>query len=382
MYKNFFPGKRWDDLTKNLCKKLRSETALLTGLPQIGLTSYLKYVEETYENITKDEESIVIFFEIMPGQTKIFHISSKILKLLNYKLAFPKYLQDLSCEESFYEINKRGKGILIILNRFQELKKSPEAMIFLRTLRSVNLVKIRYLLGSDISSLTQPTSFKTAGILASANLYSLPTLNLNEVRDSIRNYKKMFDWSIPLKFSEQVLYLSGGICGLVKYISKSIHDNDKELLGVSRLLQDPAINYKTTEIFESLKKNDLLDRHALDLSKADILHKLGVIDENKKLRIKLLEPLLKKPEDLELQDLNKLLSAQELKLFQLFESDPEKIFSLDEMSNHIWEDQVVTKYSPWAIYKLISNLNNKLPPLGLRIENYRGRGYQLIKIKK
>jgi len=76
------------------------------------------------------------------------------------------------------------------------------------------------------------------------------------------------------------------------------------------------------------------------------------------------------------------LSAQELKLFQLFESDPEKIFSLDEMSNHIWEDQVVTKYSPWAIYKLISNLNNKLPPLGLRIENYRGRGYQLIKIKK
>lgn len=378
MYQLFFPGKRWKAFVGDLCNKLKTESVLITGLPQVGLTSFFKFLEETYTKRTKDEKTIIISFEILPGQTKVFHLSSKILELLNYKLGFPKYLQDLNCEGSLCEILKRDKKILILINRFQELRNSPQSMLFLRTLRSINLIKIRFLIGCDISCLTQPDSYKAAGILTTANKMVLPTLDLEEIKRSVKSYKQLYNWNVPQKFCEQILNLSGGICGLVKYIGKNILENNNQLLKVEQLLQDPAIKYKVTEICEALEKNELIKDDKLDLTKSQILKNLGVIDKNKKLRIKLLEQYLKKGyKKSESKDLNKILSAQEVKIFQLFTSHPDTILSLDEISEQLWGGNTSLKYSLWSIYRVISNLNRKLKKVGLKIKNYRGRGYSL-----
>lgn len=383
MHKYFFPGKRWEAFTNNLCNKLKSETALITGLPQIGLTTYLKHIEETYKSITKDEKTIIISIEILPSQTKIFHISAKILKSLNYKLSFPKYLHDLNCESSLYEILKRGRKILIIINRFQELRKSSESMMFLQSLRSINSLKIRFLLSCDISCLTDPNSYKSAGILASANILTLPTHTPKEVEQSIRNYRQLYNWIVPIRLAHEIYILSGGVCGLVKYISKFIHENKPRTIEIKKLLDDPAIRYKLEQIIEKLEKNGLVKNSLLDLTKKDILKRVGILDQENKLRIQLLRPLLQsRKKKTKTPNLDKLLSLQEKRLFQLFDSRPEEILSLDEISTRIWGEQALSKYSLWAIYKIISSLKKKIKPLGFDIKNYRGRGYQLVKARK
>lgn len=380
MHKLFFPGKRLDSLIKNISNRLKSETYLITGLPQIGLTSFLNYVEEEYAKITQDKKTIIISFEILPKSTSVFNISSKILGLMKYKLSSPKYLEELSCREAILEVIKRGRKILFLISRFQYLRNSPETMIFLQTLRATNSIKIRFFLSCDITCLTKPGLYKPAGILSSTNIHIFPPLTLSEIQASLKSYKKLYNWNIPNEFSEKIHKLSGGICGLTKYISKYIHDHKPKKLTIEDLLKDSAINYKVTEIHEKLKENELIKDNKFDLTKSRLLQELGVLDTKDNPKIKLLEYVMsdKEPDSTQVE-LKKLLSVQEFTLFNYLMENLERVVSLDDLSNTLWKQDGITKYSLWALYKTISNLNKKIKTFGFNIKNYRGRGYQLIK---
>lgn len=382
VYKKYFKKDHWGDFGLKVCKKLRKESVTVTCLPAGGKRYFLRHIIEYYKTITKDDQTIIISFEILPSQNKIFHLSSTINKQINYHLNFPKYLEDLSCEETLKEIVKRNNKLLIIINRFERLSPSPETMIFLESLRIIDPFKLRFFLGCDIGCITEPETYRPAGILTSANIEIIPPFNIKMTERSFEINNKIYEWKVPTYWSKQIYTLSGGNPGLVKYIIKFIHENKPSTLTTKLLTTDPAINFKLKNIFEKLKKCGLIKGNNLDLTKADLLEKLGVINKNKKLRIKLLEPfLIKEQKEIKFPTLNKILSTQELQLFQLLNSNPEKIISLHEISKALWGRHEAKKYSLWAIYKVISTLSKKLNKSGMKIKNYRGRGYALIKKK-
>lgn len=382
-YKNFFPGRVWEKFAKKVNQDLKRESVLLTALPDVGITFFIKYIEETQTTLTKNSKCLIIFFDVIPEQTKISHIASKISEIINFKLNFPKYLEDIGCQETLNELIKRNYEVIIIINRFERLKNNPETLAFLNSLRGINPVKIRFLISCGIDCLTEQQKFTPSGMLTSANVKILPCFDLDSTSKLLLTYKKVYKWRVPRQFARQIYSLSGGYAGFIKYISKFLHENKPKAQISNKLIEDPALNFKIQNLIQILENNGLLQKTQLNLSKAPLLQKLGVIDKKNTLRIKLLKPFLRKKEQiLNKRDLYKLLSPQELSLFELFQKNFKKIVLLDEISEHLWKDKAYKKYSLWSIYKIVENIRKKVKPFGFYIENYRDRGYALTKLNK
>lgn len=376
MYKYLFPGPRWRKFDKKICSLLDKESILLTGIPHSGLTSYQKYFEEIYPKISNDKKTIIISFRILPNQTQIPFISSLIHEQLNYKLRISLKKNLLSTEKLIYEILKSGKRLLILVNQFQELQKSPETMIYLQSLRKINSSDVRFFITSDIAFLTNPFDYKDADSLVSANCIYLPALNPKEITSLMKSYKKNNNWHTPLSLSKQIYNFSGGNIGLVKYLIKYISGNKNVKFVNNDIIKYPAIKYKLNDIYNKLKENCLLNNSKESL---EILKKLNVIDTNNHLKINLLKPLLV-DDSASMTDIRKLLSSQEQNLYNLLNSRLNKIITLDEISKTIWGNEETEKFSLWSIYKVISNLGRKLKKFNMQIKNYKGRGYSLVKI--
>ena len=379
MFNDIFPGTRWDKFIKQICSKLQFESVLITGLPQVGLTSFLRNIEQRYDEIIKNDKTNIIYFEIFSNRIQPSHLDKKIAELVRYKLKFPRYLDNLNTEEIMYEITQRGERLLIITNRFQYLRSHHSSLEYLKMLRAIDPFKIRFLLGSDISFLTNVDSFAPAGVLASANAFVLPTLTHEETSETFKRYKKLYNWKVPISFSKEIYELSGGVCGLVKYISKYVHDNNCKKISENELLGNQAIFFKLKDIYDTLEDNFLIDNYSLHEAHNDILQEIGVIDSKHSLRIGLLKNLLTSPGKKQDKSIYRILSVQELKIFEFLNERPDHIFSLDELSEYMWGEHVTKKYSLWALYKVISNLNKKIKKYGYRIENFKGRGYSLTK---
>lgn len=383
IYRQFFPSKVWNNFAITICKKLKTEPVLLTALPDGGTTFFLKYIEEIYKDETKDYKAIIISFEILPNQTQTSHISSKIIQLINHKLNFPKYLEGLSCEGALRELSRREKKLLIVVNRFETLRDSIASMMFLKTLRAIDPLRINFLISSDISCLISPDLYTPAAMLTAANIAILPTYDIKGIAESLKVYKKFYNWNVPQRFSKAIYTLTGGIPGLVKYVAKYINDNNPDELREKKLMNEPGIKFKITNISNSLQNNGLIKNCRLNLSQSKLLYKLGVIHKDKTLRIKLLELFLNDESSISPGiDLRKILTAQEYQLFELFNSRLEEVIPTDEISNVLWGEHAAAKYSIWSIYKIVSNLKRKIGEFGLEIKNYRDRGYLLTKAEQ
>ena len=377
-YRKFYKIDHWGSFGKDVAMKLRSESALITTIPAGGKRFFLKHIKEYYSLITKDEDTIIISFEILPKQLEVTQISIKIIELINYKLKFPRYLQDLSCESTLKELINQNKKILIIINRFERLKDREDVQTFIESLRIIDQFKIRFLIGCDISALTNPELYKSSGVLFSSNMKVIPTFTRKQIEISQKIHEGIHGWKIPKKFQNEIYSLSGGNPGLVKYIIKHIYENKVKRLRTENLLEDPSINLKITNIYNKLNECELIKDNKLNLQKEKVLKKLRILDENNEIRIKLLETLLTTSRKLIPNGkLQKIMSKQELELFNVFDSHFDEILNLDQIASLLWEDKVNEKFSLWSIYKVISNLNTKLDKYGLKIKNYRGRGYAL-----
>ncbi len=128
-----------------------------------------------------------------------------------------------------------------------------------------------------------------------------------------------------------------------------------------------------------MAENDLIVEGEYNLKYKDILLKLGMIDESNNGTVLLLNDFMQSERGGDLKkDLKKELSAQEYKLFKIFENSFNDLISLEELSLKLWENSPDVEYSMWATYKLISNLNKKIKERGYSIKNFRGRGYMLL----
>lgn len=381
LYKSLFPGKKWDNLLKKTCKLLQKEPVLITGLPFIGLTTFMRYIEKGYKNHTNEKKIVLISLNAVTEHEDTENIERKILGKINYELNYPRFLKNLNCEETIIELINRNYNLIIMIDRFQNLRKNKDTLDFLQSIRSLNLYKIRYLVNCDISCLITPKQYINTGTLISANQIIIPTFTKKEVREALINYKKLFDWDIDIKKSDLVYKYSGGVIGLIKYIAKYIALNPKKEINMTNLMNYQIINFKVKGIFEKLREYNLIKNDGFNMKRSSLLIQLGVLHKNCKLKIHLLKSILEnnirksKPQ---IKLYEKALSTQEYNVFILFQKKKDEIVGLDEISQVLWKEKEREKYSLWSIYKVVSNLNRKIKKIGYRIKNYRGRGYGLI----
>ena len=381
LFQQFFKGEIWEQFGKKVCTQLKNESVLITSIPEGGQRFFLKFIEEIYPEVTKDFETVFIAFEIIPQQVSIENISSKIATLL--KLKIPSLSRYSTCEEILNEAFQLNKRIIIIINRFERLKNYPETMTFLESLRSLNQLSFRFLLSCDISCLLEPEKYNAAGILTSGNIYILPQSNIESIQDMIKTYKHFYNWEVEASsnFAEELFGITGGFPGFIKYVLKYYCNKKPSVLKIEDIVQDSGIKFKIQNLLFKLEENHLVYNSKLNEDKSDILIKLGLLDKDKKITIKLLEYFLKDEKRNEISDIEKKLSQQEFQLYTYFKSHEDKIVTLDEIAPLLWGPYANKKYSLWSIYKVVSNLNKKLHEFNISVKSYRGRGYSLSEKK-
>ncbi|HEC64891.1 MAG TPA: helix-turn-helix domain-containing protein [bacterium] len=378
IYKKLFASNRLRKLGREVAQKVQRESALITNLPSVGVHTFLKYIEENYKDITKDKKTEIIFFEIVKENTDIKELSNLISKHIRAKLE-KGYTKELGADEAINYLLEKGKRLLIIINRIERIAEAPETLSYLETLRAINLYDVRFLLGSSITSIVNPRIYKGAGMVTGANLIIIPPYSKKEFRKLIKVYKEVFGWKTPIKFVGEIYKLSGGFPGIAKYVIKYINESELLKLNKEDLLNEQTLIFKLENIVHELKINGLIKNNELNLEKIGVLKEIGIVTNANKLKVGLLESFLKTRADKDqVKEFRKELSAQEYKLYKFVEKTSPKLVTLDEIAKEIWGKNASTKYSMWAMYKLISNVNKKIGKIGYEIKNYRGRGYTLV----
>ncbi|MDD3648135.1 MAG: hypothetical protein PHS44_06595 [Candidatus Dojkabacteria bacterium] len=373
-YSQFFPGSTWKNYTRKICDLLKKETVLITALPDAGISFFLKHVEESYKKRDLGNQ-LLVSFEVLQAQEEVFHLSRFIKEQINILLEFPSEIADLSCTDTIKKLVQEKKEIVIIINRFERLQGKKEPLAFLNSLRAINPRKVRFFISCYISCVTRPVEFKEAGMLTTANVEFLPIFTREETTDLLNTYKKIYGWTTEKSLHTSIYELSGGFPGLIKYMAKFASDDKLSSLSVKTLISQPAITFKLDNLMQTLEGNKLIVNGKISPNRKDLLLKLGFIEIDNSIRIKLLNKF--KLEKIELINLAKYLSSQEIKLFSMFTENLDNIQTLDQVADTLWEDKSTQKFSLWSIYKVISNLNKKIKGYGLEIENFKGRGYAL-----
>ncbi len=379
-YKDFFPGQRWEDFVKDFIGKLKNESATLTCLPGGGRRFHLKLIQENYHVVNKDDPTKIIFVEIIKDNASKEEISNLILRTIRNNLSLPSKTKNMNCEELFDFILNSGNRILLILNRIERLQGDSEVLSFLEYLRTIDPFNVRFLIGCDIGCIFDPSLYKDAGAMMLSNVVPLSMFTKDETSKLIKLYDKIYGWNVEEKFFDRIFELSGGIPTLIKYLSKFTHDNKPKVLDESLLLSDPALSFRFQIMLDELKKYRVIKGKELDNSKFKELKELSLIDKNGVVQSELFR-LFIAFQDYEKFELQKLLSNEELKLFKLVQKSSPVLVTLEEVAKEIWGKSANAKFSMWAIYKIISNVNKRIKGIGYKIKNYRGRGYTLVEIK-
>jgi hypothetical protein len=382
-YQKYFKINHWGTIPKEIITKLKRESVVITCLPGGGKRYLLKHMRSYYTDFTNDHKTIIPYIEIIPQRTTISHILPHLLQEIKFSTGYPKYLEDLTCEEAVRELILRGKKIVIMINHLERLLETPESIAFLDSFKTIDQFNIRYVFGCDISCVLNPELYRQAPSITSSNIICIPPFDLNGVKRVIKVNRILYKLDCSLSWSNKIYELSGGNPGLIKYLIKYISEEKPKILKLNKLIKNPGLRVKLINIVDTLSKYKLIDsRNSIMPSKTNILMDLGMLNSRGNLKIKLLNPFLMKPQAKVDTNLKKLLSAQELSLFRIFEKSQEKIIDLDKISKSLWGKDAEAKYSLWAIYKTISNMNKKLKTVGKKIENFRGRGYALVNKRK
>lgn len=374
IFREIFEGTEWEALGGKIVETLRAESVLVTSLPEAGQRFFMNYLTLLIRE--KNEQVLFPFYtEILSQRTTINSLKSLLLQKITQMFAFKKNVKNI--EQALVELCEQDKSLIVILNRFEKLVKSPDTMSYLESLRGNFPRTINFLVSCDINCITNPGLYLQAGMITSSNVYYLPQFREKEIKHSIAVLNKYYNWNVPESYNKLIYSLSGGVSGLIKYTMKYIHSFGVGNCSAENIVaHTPALAKKLHIIMKSLSDAKLLVDGRFNYENKDILKKLGVIDEAGTLRIDLLAPLLSE-DVLNVKKVKHHLTIQEEKIFNILSARRDEVVSLDEISFQLWGSNIPAKYSMWALYKSMSKLNKKLKKYNLAAKNYRNRGYQL-----
>lgn len=237
------------------------------------------------------------------------------------------------------------------------------------------------------------------------NVIIEPFLSRNDCGQFMRYLEADWNIKIPPTYKHAFLEACGHQYWLIKEAVRRLRDDPK--ITIEKILIHPILMQKVTAIWEQfleieqqvilkILKNNLslqaTEVHSLrHLELAGWIYKTG---ETYRLSIPLLQQyveqtILKKTLEAGARDsiilngipVTGMFSAQEQSVLLLFLQNESEIISRERVAQIIWKREWDTRYSDWAIDKLISRLRKKLKSLetSRNIQTIRNKGFQLMK---
>ncbi len=203
------------------------------------------------------------------------------------------------------------------------------------------------------------------------NLHIIKPLNREDSCRLLESYNLRFGIDLSKDKLDKIYELSNGHSGLIKTLALEAYSNKINLNDVDSLLNNLAIVSRLELLIHDVLENigeEYINQNSL------LLENLGFVQSKE-----FFSPLLKiyfERKYLKDRTFEISLSANEQKVFNVLKSNRGKAVSRDEAAKGLWGDELLEKYSDWAIDQLISRLRKKIEP-EYRIVAKKGIGFIL-----
>mgnify|MGYP001610990581 CR=1 FL=1 len=347
----------------NEIKQLIDNSCCFTvvGMPGMGISTFLKFLAtQTFAYFIHVDLYELTSFD----KTEFFKLFADQLKV-----------EPRNIKKELFRLTKKHSRVVIIFNRFDQLKESFDENLFmnLRSLREVDKEKIVMIFSANKPLyLWSPSSFKNGNLEMYSKIYFLKPYHKKELITLIKLYKP--DLDIGGAVLEQYIDLSGGHLQLLQLLINCRRS--------SNYLQDDFVKFQIERIVGILSLNERLQLKKI-LSKpktpeiSELLINYGIIrkvDGNYDFFSSLLR------EYLQINNLGRL-SRFEMRLFNLLKHSMGKVVTKDEIISQVWQDKS-SETTDWALNALIYRLrkNPRFMNSGYNIESYKRIGYFLTKL--
>lgn len=343
----------------------------MAGMPGVGVTIFLRY-------LSSNSFAYFIFVDsyFLTSQSKkeFFQLLLKQMGVNNSKGNEKELLE--KCHERLRELVKEQEKIVLIFNRFDQLKGIFDSTFFsnLWSLRAINTSRIVIITTSNKPLYEiAPDAINVGHLNLFSKVMYLHPFSREDTKLLINTYLN-FKIINDKEVLDKAVMLSGGHYQLLQMLLKSAIINNP--------LHDHFIKLQLRELYDLLNFTQKKDIQKLALGKSvnkidPYLLDIGLVVKSDK-QYSLFSPLF-------VDYVNEIspvkLPVKEAKLFKLLKNNIGKTVSKETIFYEIWQDDL-DNASDWALNSLIYRLrkNPSFKVNNYHIECNKKVGYTLIKV--
>lgn len=401
-----------------LAPLLRGESLTTIWVPHLGKRSRMYYLTQNADRFGFKKLGKYTMFYIDRSEL-MEESSSGYFSLIEYYLRekFPKSLPPASPQngtsvalirKAIAEQVKDGWHLIFILGKFDELQL-PRT--FYNNLESIWEIDKRYVHFIFLSSteLTKPGRIEEFDLLKEAlvqNVLYVPLLSSDDSSLCLNGLCQKYSYNLASKQQKLVLDLGGGLPRLIKALCRLVPQIETNEGSLAAIAENQEVSVILEDVWDALDEDSqnaarlIAQGEEIPLGKLPYrlaAHQLAV-PEGK--GFKLFTPLFaqfikshhRRPHHLSVDKVSgqilldnlpvaEKFTLQEYHLLVKLLSEPERVFSRDEIAEALWGKESFEKYSDWAIDQIVSQARKKLINTGVpatSLQTIRGRGYRWL----
>lgn len=377
---------------QKLLKNIQSDySTTFISPPKTGKTSNIKYILRNPEKITPTKKEYFSNIAIIPI-TLNAHIQDnkkQIVEGFNSVLNKTKLPNDVTwntLEEKLQVLLDNYLKIVFLIDNAELLyQDATETTAHLTTLIRTypSNTPLIFLTAEEPPSkkdikkaIGDLTPFFTSNLIYNPLLTPKQSTNLIKLRATEANIK--------LNTSEinKIIKLSGNHIGVIRIILR-FYAKTNQIPTTQEILKNIEILdlYLRTWNSFNIETQEHIDKDPNFTN--DYIHKCQLKKNNKTWFNKTFNIFIKNRnkylDNQEIQTPEKILTWQELTVFNLLKDNKGKPVNREQIAKEIWKDEWLDKYSEWMIEKIISNIRKKLGHRqDISIKTIRKKGYSLL----
>lgn len=265
------------------------------------------------------------------------------------------------------EITKNLKTDSLIVTRlFQTNKNKKELLEKLNSLRLPIWDKLVFLFIVDHTGIITPEEYFAQSTIFFHQRFQIIPFDAHQNEQMVSILAKFFGWEISPKLYPKIFRLSGGIPRFIKHLCQDLVENGVPITNLKNFQTNPSLVFELNYLAKLLIT---LNNNQLKI--------LGLLDSRGKIKSLLLADYFQNYQSEFIKQLFSDLSPAETKILSYLYENKNKVITLEKIADLM--EMTEDKYSLWAIYKLLSRLNQKIKN-HYKIENRKGQGYFLKEV--
>jgi len=254
----------------------------------------------------------------------------------------------------------KNEQLLIVINKIYFPNR--KLFTFLDKIQKSNPKNVIIFTATDYKLLKNKEKYIKFNIFK--NKILVPNINLIGIKSLIKSYNEIYKLNIPIRYSKDILILSGGNYSLIHSICTEIFYKGIKILNYPKqLIKSQPLNSQLSKLANLIPQLNIEEQI-----------EIGLLNNNGTLFSKLLSEFLKYHELKGLKILFPKLTKTDRKILTYFVQNPDQIIDKDQFALIL--DQLSSISSNWAIYKAVERVRDKIEDR-YKIVTIKGKGWKL-----